>query len=109
MGDGTERPSKWIPITNMVDTAHIGKALEEAGELVSILARIQIQGIDEVDPDTGKPNRIALQEELADFRAMAFLLTERFDLDRAQMAIRAARKVEMKREWHRMLLEEVLL
>lgn len=60
MSDGTERPSKWIPITDFVALAHLGKAGEESAELSGILFRTIIQGIDGVDPDTGKSNLLAI-------------------------------------------------
>lgn len=60
MADGTERPSKWIPMTNLVDLAHLGKLLEECGELTGITARCIIQGIDEADPESGKKNHLAV-------------------------------------------------
>lgn len=105
MADGTERPSKWIPTTDPVDLAHLGKLGEETAELSAIVSRIIIQGIDENDPETNKPNRQALAEEIADVFAMAELAIDRFDLDFKMISLRRSRKVQMKREWHRMLKE----
>ncbi len=105
MADGTERLSKWVPMTDLIDLAHLGKLGEEAGELSSIVSRCIIQGIDECDPETGKPNRQALMEELADVYAMGNLCTERFGLDVVQIVGRRDRKMAMKRAWHDMLRE----
>jgi hypothetical protein len=103
--DGTERPSRWVPITDLVTLAHIGKAGEESAELSGILFRTIIQGIDGVDPDTGKPNLLAIQEEVADVAAMNELLIELLGLDRDAIALRMERKIAMKRVWHAMLRE----
>lgn len=105
MSEGAERPSKWIPITNLVDLAHLGKLGEEAGELSSIVSRCIIQGIDEADPETGKRNRYALEEEIADVMAMSALAIERFGLDYIRILERNKRKQNMKRAWHAMLEE----
>lgn len=105
MADGTERPSKWIPMTNLVDLAHLGKLGEECGELSSIVSRCIIQGIDECDPETGKPNRLALEEEIADVMAMAELAIFRFCLNALRLETRRERKIEMKRAWHKMIEE----
>lgn len=105
MADGTERPSKWIPMTNLVDLAHLGKLLEECGELTGITARCIIQGIDEADPESGKKNHLALTEEIADVVAMSELAIERFLLDRDLIKVRIERKRAMKRAWHAMIEE----
>lgn len=47
----------------------IGKLCEEASELAGICARIGIQGLDGIDPKSGKCNREALEEEMSDVMA----------------------------------------
>lgn len=103
MSDGTERPSKWIPITCLLDLAHLGKLGEETSELSRIAFRCIIQGVAEADPETQKPNNIALQEEIADVFATAELVIERWKLDRTAIHQRRERKIAMKRAWHEML------
>ncbi len=103
MSEGTERPSKWVPPTNLVDLAHLGKHLEELGECVAMLGRIVCQGIEGIDPDTTEPNRVALEKEIADVAAMAKLTADRFGLDKESMNARALRKVAMKQAWHAMI------
>lgn len=105
MADGTERPSKWIPMTDLLALAHLGKLGEETNELGAIVFRCIIQGIDEHDPETGKPNRQALAEEIADVRAMAELVCEHFEFDMPEIWKRIERKKNMKRAWHDMLRE----
>lgn len=64
-----------------------------------------LQGVEELDPETGKLNSHALTEEIADVFAMAELTIQRFDLLRSLINIRQKRKMDMKRVWHRMLEE----
>lgn len=106
MGDGSETPSEWVPPTNLVDLAHLGKHVEELGECVAILGRVICQGIAGTDPDTGELNLHALEKEVADVAAMAKLTCDRFGLNKDEMAKRAARKIEMKQKWHAMLPDD---
>lgn len=59
----------WKPEADVIIHQALGKACEEATELASILARCLIQGLDQSEPVTGKPNRQALFEEIADLDA----------------------------------------
>ncbi len=97
------RPSKWIPCTDLRTLAALGKLQEELGELTSIVARTIIQGVDGVDPETGKPNLQALAEEIADVRAMSRLVIEHLGEGGVNISERAAKKLCMKREWLEML------
>ncbi len=92
----------WNPITNSVDLKHLGKLGEEAGELCSAVSRCIIQGIDEYEPVSGKPNREWLEDEIADVLANCTLVASRFKLDLDRMAERSREKEEKLREWHNM-------
>lgn len=92
----------WHPMTDPVALKHLGKLGEEAGELCSATARCVIQGIDECEPVTGKPNREWLEDEIADVVAGSVLVTELFQLDTARIEARAQRKIQGLREWHKM-------
>ena len=92
-------PSPWVPDTDLGNLRVLGKAAEECGELGQMLARCIIQGIGESEPVSGKPNRQALEEEIADVIATTTLLVEHFDLDRAAMAVRVERKIAYLRQW----------
>lgn len=105
MSEGTEIPNKWVPMTDLIALAHLGKLSEEAGELSSIVSRCIIQGIDECDPETGKPNRQALLEELSDVAAMSQMAIDYFGLDTFEFCKRVDRKMKMKKAWHAMLRE----
>lgn len=98
-----KQPSLWIPMSDPVDLAHIGKLGEEASELARICARITIQGINGLDPDSNKLNVQALEDEIADVYAMAGLCIGRFKLNVDHIELRERRKKMMKRTWHDML------
>lgn len=67
MGQGDIQP--WEGEPSKAVRLSTGKLAEEANELAGICARIAIQGLDGLDPATGKPNRQALAEEMADVEA----------------------------------------
>lgn len=91
--------SRWVPDDNPRQARRVGKTLEELGELVAVLARIDIQGLDSTDPGTGKTNRQRLQEELADVQAQIGLTVLTLDLDQDYMARRTAEKIRQMGEW----------
>jgi len=104
MNADDRRPmNPWMPMTSAIDKKHIGKLLEELGEAVAAASRCLIQGIDEKEPVTGKPNKEWLEDAFADVLANIALVTEHFRLDQNRMRIRCDRKVEMLRTWHAML------
>ncbi|AID18376.1 hypothetical protein PPF1_63 [Rhizobium phage vB_RleM_PPF1] len=94
----------WKPEPDVLLHQGLGKACEEAGELTKILARCLIQGIDGVDPGTGKSNRQALFDEIADIDAavrwLRELVNDQYD------AARADRKLNGFRLWQQMLEED---
>jgi hypothetical protein len=92
----------WHPMTNPVDLKTLGKFIEELGENVSAAARCLIQGIDEDEPVTRKPNRQWITEEIADVLANVELTIERFNLDRESIDTRKAKKRAQLKSWHDM-------
>ena len=92
----------WHPIKDSVDLKHLGKLMEECGELVSAAARCMIQGMDECDPETGKLNRDWLQDEIADVVANCMLVSDRFELNDDYIQNRSERKAVLLRSWHKM-------
>lgn len=93
---------KWIPTTNLLQLRRLGKLSEELGEAGSVAARCIIQGLDEVDPSSGKVNRKRLQDELADVRAQIDCTVQAFRLDQPYMARRTAEKMRQMAEWEAM-------
>jgi hypothetical protein len=93
----------WQPMQRPIDLKHLEKLGEETNELGSAIFRCLMQGIDECEPVTKKPNRQWLQDEIADVLANAELVMEHFGLDRDQIAERRLRKMKHLRGWHAML------
>jgi hypothetical protein len=90
----------WQPITNPKELKYIGKLGEEVCECGSALFRCVIQGIDEVEPETLKPNRQWLEEEIGDVLAGIKLAREYFNLDWDKIQARRDKKVELLHAWH---------
>jgi hypothetical protein len=91
----------WLPEPDLIIHQAMGKVGEEAGELATIVSRCLIQGVDGVNPTTGKPNRQALEEEIADVFAAARWLRDVGGL--RDMQAREERKLAGFREWQAML------
>ena len=95
----------WKPEPDVIIHQALGKACEEANELAGILARCLIQGLDQSEPVTSKPNRQALFEEIADLDAavqwLRELVNDEYD------GARADRKLNGFRRWQRMLEEDM--
>lgn len=100
--DGTADATPWHPMSNPVDVKHLGKLAEELGELSAAVARCLIQGIDECEPVTGKPNREWLEDELADVFAGMQLVVPHFGLNVQRIEERIDRKMTRLRNWHEM-------
>lgn len=95
--------SPWFPETDTNRVRALGKTLEELGELTSAVSRCLIQGIDACEPVTGKPNRLWLQQEVADVYAQLAMLDMQFGLDTAFINKRMGAKIEQMHEWRTML------
>lgn len=99
--------SPWRPTTNLMDLAHLGKLAEELGECSAAVARCTIQGIEEAEPVTGKPNRQWLEEEIGDVLAGIELAIRNFDLNRAAILARRAKKINYLTDWHDIIQENI--
>jgi hypothetical protein len=97
-----EQLNPWRPITDSVDLKHLGKFLEELGECTAATSRVLIQGLNEVEPVTRKPNREWFEEEIADVLANIDLVCDRFDLNRDFISRRVSDKKFRLRTWHEM-------
>lgn len=95
----------WQPMTRPIDVAHLGKLGEELNEAGAAKDRCLIQGIDEREPVTLKPNREWLEDELADVLANIELVTVHFGLDRLRILERRERKMNHLRRWHALIAE----
>jgi hypothetical protein len=84
----------------------MGKLIEELNELSVVAARCIIQGIDEVDPSSGKVNRLRLEHELADVMAQCKVTIQNLKLNFGGIDVRCAEKVLQMAEWEAMFDEE---
>lgn len=101
---GAARPlNPWQPMSAPIDLKHMGKLGEELGEASAAVSRCIIQGIDEREPVTGKPNREWLEDEIADVLANFDLVVSHFVLDTDRIAARVKYKVGHLAKWHAML------
>lgn len=91
--------SPWMPDTNPLNLAVLGKAVEEGGEVTTACGRCIIQGIEESEPVSLKPNRKMLSDEIADSFATCGWLIDYFGLDRAYIEARAAAKRKGFERW----------
>lgn len=103
------QPSPWIPMTDPVELAMLGKAVEEVNELGSAIARCIIQGIDEAHPTTGKTNRQWLTEEMADVRAVLATLQKQFGITDYDMEERVEVKLKHFSGWRKLIRERITL
>lgn len=98
--------TKWTPTTNLMMLRRMGKLLEELGELSNVAARCIIQGIDEVDPGTGKVNRFRLEQEIADVMAQCHTTIRKLNLNKVAIELRTADKEAQMEQWEDMFNEE---
>lgn len=89
----------WKPDDNQQQARRIGKTLEELAELSAVLARISIQGIDAIDPSSGKTNRQRMWEETADVLAQLKCNFDFFKPDFVLMTHRRDVKVAQMKAW----------
>jgi len=91
--------NKWELAEDPILRRRMGKTGEELSELAAVVNRIQIQGIDSVDPSSGKTNRQRLEEEMADVMAQCRVTIEVLGLDESAMHMREIEKRRQMAEW----------
>lgn len=91
--------TKWELATDPLLVRRMGKTGEECAELLAVTTRIAIQGIDEIDPSSGKTNRQRLIEEIGDVYAQLDANVAMLCLDRDFIQARRLRKLGYMREW----------
>jgi NTP pyrophosphatase (non-canonical NTP hydrolase) len=94
--------SPWQPIDSKLELKILGKLGEEASELATVVSRCIIQGVDEVQPVTGKSNRLWLEEEIADVLANISIAAAKYQLDENFITKRAEEKIDYLLAWHEM-------
>lgn len=91
--------TKWNVETDAKTLRRLGKLGEELGELSGVVARCVIQGIEEIDPGSGKTNRKRMEEEIADVLAQCDLAMEHFNLPWLPIHERVKDKKKQTQEW----------
>lgn len=103
----TARPqgqmNPWMPIADPMMQRRLGKTAEELSELLGVIARIGIQGIDEIDPASGKTNRQRFHEETADVIAQINCNFRAFDMPADDIDERVQMKEAQMAEWEALL------
>jgi len=98
--DLPEAYEPWTPTTNSKDVKILGKLGEELGECQSAVMRCLIQGIDEMNPETGVSNRRWLEDEIADVMACMDLACENYNLNWTRILQRLMKKKKLMEQWH---------
>ena len=98
--------TKWTPTTNLMMLRRMGKLSEELAELSNVAARCIIQGIDEVDPGSGKVNRLRLEQEIADVIAQCNVTIKKLELNEDYIEQRIEDKTQQMTEWEDMFNTE---
>lgn len=90
----------WTPESDPEILKHVGKLGEECCELGASLFRVVVQGLTGVHPVTGKPNSVAVREEISDVKAMIGHIEERYyNLERKLINERAYDKRQLLLPW----------
>lgn len=97
------KANPWIPETDPVRLAVLGKLGEELGELTAATNRCIIQGIHEREPVTGEVNRHWLEDEIGDVLAGVEMASKEFVLDRDRIERRRLEKLEHLQSWHNLI------
>ncbi len=97
--------SPWMPETDTHTLAAIGKLAEEANELAGRIARIVIQGLEGIDPDSGKTNREEVEREIADVEAAVVVAKYKLGLTVSDQ--RRSDKISGFYRWHDLIDKEL--
>lgn len=81
----------------------LGKTVEEMGELIAVLGRCIIQGVDAADPVTGEPNISRLEKETADVLTQLGRNINHLKLNALGIHQRIEEKDAQMDEWEEML------
>lgn len=94
----------WMPETDQHRLAALGKLAEECNELAGRASRSIIQGLDAIDPASGRTNREELEREIADVEACILQAQDRLGV--AFMHDRAESKYHGFNAWHDLIDSE---
>lgn len=89
----------WVCTLTPHQARRVGKSGEEVGELGSVLGRLQIQALHDIDPSSGKTNFQRLWEESADVEAQTTCNRKAFKFPEPDYTDRVMRKIAQMGEW----------
>lgn len=92
-------PSDWRREASERRNAVLGKLAEEANELAGRCVRSMIQGLDEVDPGTGRTNLAHLEDEMADVYTMLQMANNFLPVNPWTITVRRQLKYNYKLPW----------
>lgn len=92
-------PSLWRMEPHEVNVLLLSKVAEEANELAARCNRAIAQGLNGIDPDSGRTNYAELQDEVADVKGLSALLVYLLAMDAAYVQERADAKRIHKHKW----------
>lgn len=95
----TTRMNPWKADLTPIESRRLGKTAEELSELLAVIARMTIQGIDEIDPGSGKTNRQRFIDETADVIAQINCNFRAFDMPADEIDERVQHKEALMAEW----------
>jgi hypothetical protein len=95
--------SAWVPITDVVALALLGKLIEECNELSKTAARCIMRGLEDVDEDTSESQGWLLLNELADVQARINDVSRVFNMRDDLIELRAEAKSMFHLKWLRHL------
>lgn len=98
--------TKWVLEKSEKIRRRMDKTGEELSELNQVLHRINLQGIEGVDPSTGKKLIDMLHDETADVLAQLEMNEKWLKLDMCRINIRKKRKIEQMIEWEKLYFED---
>lgn len=94
-----KRPDDWRPEQDETVVKHLGKLGEECCELGARLFRAVIQGVDGIDPVTGRTNRDEIADEIADVEALVMHLKAKLQLNPVTISERKCKKFDFGAPW----------
>lgn len=91
--------NRWEANLTPHESRRLGKTGEELAELLAVILRITIQGLDAIDPSSGKTNRQRFHEETADVVAQMECNFKAFNMPATEIYQRRDLKISWMAQW----------
>lgn len=92
-------PGEDIPYLTAAEIERLAMLAEECGEVVQAISKVLRHGWNSQSPYGGKPNRIALERELGDVRAIVNMMLDADDVRLAEIQTWQRSKRRAMRQW----------